>query len=35
MADFAQWVTAAENGLGWEPNSFIEAYYNNRRAMPE
>jgi hypothetical protein len=30
MADFAQWVTAAEPGLGWPPGSFMEAYRGNR-----
>jgi putative DNA primase/helicase len=35
MADFAQWATAAEAGLGWDPGSFIDAYYDNRREMSE
>ncbi len=30
MADFAQWVTAAEPGLGWEPGTFLAAYATNR-----
>jgi putative DNA primase/helicase len=31
LADFAQWVTAAEPGLGWEDGSFLKAYWANRR----
>lgn len=30
MADFALWVTAAEEALGWEKTSFMETYANNR-----
>jgi hypothetical protein len=30
MADFAKWVTAAEEHLGWEKGSFIRAYLANR-----
>ena len=30
MADFAAWVTAAESGLGWEPETFLRAYGRNR-----
>jgi hypothetical protein len=30
MGDFAQWVTAAEPGLGWPPGAFMEAYRGNR-----
>jgi len=30
MADFAQWVTAAEPGLGWESGTFLTAYATNR-----
>lgn len=30
MADFAKWVTAAEEGLGWGHGSFIECYESNR-----
>src|SRR5262249_41799758 len=26
MADFAQWVTAAEPALGWAPGTFLAAY---------
>lgn len=29
MADFANWVTAAEESLGWEPGTFIAAYRRN------
>ena len=35
MADFAEWVTAAEPGLGWEPGSFLEAYERNREGIVE
>ncbi len=30
MADFALWVTAAEEGLGWENGAFVKAYAANR-----
>jgi hypothetical protein len=30
MADFAQWVTAAEPALGWERGTFLQAYKENR-----
>lgn len=30
MADFAIWVTAAEEALGWEPGAFMRAYTGNR-----
>jgi hypothetical protein len=30
MADFAQWATAAEPALGWEPCTLMRAYDNNR-----
>jgi hypothetical protein len=30
MADFALWVTAAEEALGWEPGTFMSAYAGNR-----
>jgi hypothetical protein len=30
MADFARWVTAAEEGLGWSQGTFIKAYEANR-----
>ena len=36
MADFARWVTAAEEGLQWKPMSFMKAYNaNSRRAIDE
>ncbi len=35
MADFAAWVTAAEEALGWEPGEFIGAYEGNRREAAE
>jgi hypothetical protein len=31
MADFAEWVTAAEPGLGWASSSFMAAYSGNRQ----
>ena len=31
MADFAEWVTAAEPGLNWKPGTFLGVYTNNRR----
>jgi len=30
MADFALWVTAAEQALGWEEGGFLKAYNDNR-----
>jgi hypothetical protein len=30
MADFAQWVVAAEPALGWSPGAFLDAYDRNR-----
>ncbi|MEO7863998.1 MAG: hypothetical protein ABIU05_26920 [Nitrospirales bacterium] len=30
MADFAVWVTACSPALGWKPEEFLDAYYNNR-----
>jgi hypothetical protein len=35
MADFMEWVTAAEEGLGWEPRTFAAAYRSNREAAVE
>ncbi|MBT6601370.1 MAG: hypothetical protein HOB32_06920, partial [Nitrospina sp.] len=35
MADFAKWVTAAEPGLGWDPESFMDAYQKNRSSSIE
>lgn len=32
MADFAVWVTAAEESLGWEPGAFLTTYEANRRS---
>lgn len=31
MADFAKWVVAAEQGLGWDRGSFLAAYEDNRQ----
>jgi putative DNA primase/helicase len=33
MADFAQWITAAEPGLGWGPRTFLTAYKANRNEI--
>ncbi len=30
MADLAVWVTGAEEGLGWPPERFVDAYMGNR-----
>ena len=30
MADFATWVTAAEEGLKWSKGTFMKAYEVNR-----
>jgi hypothetical protein len=35
MADFAEWVVAAEPSLGWEPGRFIAAYTDNRDSAHE
>jgi putative DNA primase/helicase len=35
MADFVQWVTAAEPALGWEEGTFAAAYQRNQRALME
>lgn len=35
MADFAVWVTAAEEALGWEPEEFIRVYLGNRKEASE
>ena len=32
MADFAQWVTAAEEGLGWKAGIIMKAYHRNRKS---
>lgn len=33
MADFAEWATAAEEGLGLKPGEFMEAYAGSRREI--
>ena len=35
MADFAIWATAAEDGLGWAPGTFMAAYTTNRQEAHE
>jgi hypothetical protein len=35
MADFAVWVTASEEALGWERGAFMDAYAGNRGAATE
>jgi len=30
MADFVQWISAAEEALGWVPGSFLKVYHENR-----
>ena len=35
MGDFAEWVSAAEEALPWEPGAFVEAYAGNRRDAQE
>jgi hypothetical protein len=35
LADFAVWVTAAEEALGWEQGTFMAAYSGNQRAATE
>ncbi|MDP9348714.1 MAG: hypothetical protein M3P24_06185, partial [Gemmatimonadota bacterium] len=35
LADFALWATAAEEGLGWQPGAFMQAYEENRAAAVE
>jgi hypothetical protein len=35
MADFAVWATAAEDALGWEPRTFMDAYSGNRMEATE
>jgi hypothetical protein len=32
MADFARWGEAVVRGLGWKPGTFLDRYYQNRRA---
>lgn len=33
MADFARWVTACSQGLGWDPDEFLEVYERNREEI--
>src|SRR5262249_41492160 len=35
MADFAEWVTAAEPSLGWAPGTFLRSYQDNREDANE
>jgi putative DNA primase/helicase len=35
LADFAKWVTAAEQGLGWERGTFVDAYASNRKDIAD
>ncbi len=35
MADFAVWVVAAEEALGWEQGTFMAAYSGNRKVATE
>jgi len=35
MADFALWVTAAAPALGWQPDTFLDAYTGNRASTHE
>jgi putative DNA primase/helicase len=35
MADFVKWVTAAKPGLGWDDDTFLSAYRDNRRCVSE
>ncbi|MBZ0148726.1 MAG: hypothetical protein K8F62_14460 [Pseudorhodoplanes sp.] len=35
MADFVKWISAASPGLGWEAESFMRAYRDNRRDVSE
>lgn len=30
LADFAQWVTAAESSLGWQPHTFLDTFFENQ-----
>ena len=30
LADFAEWVTACEGAMGWEPGAFLEAFVKNQ-----
>ena len=35
MADFAQWIVAAEPSLPWEAGQFLAEYENNRRIVED
>jgi len=35
LAGFAKWITAAEPGLGWEPNSFLPGFMANQVDVSE
>lgn len=35
MADFAQWMTAAESALGWQKGEFMRIYSGNREDAVE
>src|SRR5262249_15356660 len=35
MADFAEWVAAAEPTLGWKPGTFLKSYLHNREDANE
>ena len=35
MADFAKWILACEEALGWEAGSFLEAYSRSKNQMAE
>jgi hypothetical protein len=35
MADFAEWIVAAESGLGWETGSFLASYRRNQSIAEE
>jgi putative DNA primase/helicase len=35
MADFVKWVTAAKPGLGWDEDTFLSVYRDNRRCVSE
>ena len=32
MADFAEWITAAESSLGWQPETFVRSYRLNQES---
>jgi putative DNA primase/helicase len=35
MADFVKWITAAEQGLGWEAGVFLDTYMRNRKDVSD